>query len=438
MVKIFDVTEGSKAYDAGVRAGDQLVAVNGHEIRDVLDYSFYMAEKSVTLRLYRNGEMFNVRIVKSRYEDAGMNFESFLMDKQRSCRNKCVFCFIDQNPKGMRDAIYFKDDDSRMSFISGSYITLTNLSESDIERIIMMKTSPINISVHTTNPELRVRMLSNKNAGNVLEVMKRFADANITMNCQIVLCRDLNDGEELNRTMHELAELYPAVNSVSVVPAGLTKYREENGLYPLEPFTPEQCRRIVRQVTDFGDVCLEKLGSRLFYCGDELYIKGGLEIPEADHYEGYPQLANGVGTIASMDEEFEAFLDSVDINDYQPNVSRELSIATGEAAYGFISAMARVLMEICPALTCHVYAIKNEFFGENITVTGLLTGQDLAKQLRGKKLGSRLLLSCSMLRYERDMFLDNMTPSELSQTIGVPIEFIENDGASFAEAVLGI
>ena len=222
MVKIFDVTEGSKAYDAGVRAGDQLVAVNGHEIRDVLDYSFYMAEKSVTLRLYRNGEMFNVRIVKSRYEDAGMNFESFLMDKQRSCRNKCVFCFIDQNPKGMRDAIYFKDDDSRMSFISGSYITLTNLSESDIERIIMMKTSPINISVHTTNPELRVRMLSNKNAGNVLEVMKRFADANITMNCQIVLCRDLNDGEELNRTMHELAELYPAVNSVSVMPAGLT------------------------------------------------------------------------------------------------------------------------------------------------------------------------------------------------------------------------
>jgi len=436
MVKIFDVTEGSKAYEAGIRAGDQLIAVNGHEISDVLDYSFYMAKKHVILKLYRSGVMFDARIVKSTYEDIGLNFESFLMDKQHACKNKCVFCFIDQNPKGMRSPIYFKDDDSRMSFISGSYITLTNLSERDIDRIVLMKTSPINISVHTTNPELRVRMMNNKYAGNVLDIMRRFAEAHITMNCQIVLCRDLNDGEELNRSMHELAELYPAVNSVSIVPAGLTKYREENGLYPLEPFTPEQCRQIIKQVTDFGDICLEKLGSRLFFCGDELYIKGGLEIPDGDFYEGYPQLANGVGTISSMYDEFESFLDSIDINDYQPNRKREVSIATGEAAYGFISAMARVLEEICPGLTCHVYAIKNEFFGENITVTGLLTGQDLAKQLEGKRLGERLLLSCSMLRFERDMFLDNMTPDELSRTLHVPIEFTENDGGSFVESVL--
>jgi len=434
MVKIFDVTEGSKAYEAGIRPGDQLVSVNGHKIEDVLDYSFYMASRRVVIRLYREAEMFDAKIVKSTYEDVGLQFESFLMDKQHACRNKCVFCFIDQNPKGLRKPIYFKDDDSRMSFISGSYITLTNLSEHDIERIVKMKTSPINISVHTTNPELRVLMMNNKNAGNVLEIMKRFADAGITMNCQIVLCKDLNDREELTRSMHDLAALYPAVGSVSVVPAGLTKYRE--GLYPLEPFTPEECRKVVRQVENFAAKCLEYYGSRIFFCGDELYIKGGLEIPDADSYEGYPQLANGVGSIASMYEEFNAYLDSSDIEDFVPEKPRELSIATGEAAYEFICAMVGVLEKMCPGLKCHVYKIKNNFFGENITVAGLLTGRDLAAQLEGKRLGEKLLLSCSMLRYERDMFLDNMTPEELRRSLGVPVEFTENDGASFVNSVL--
>ncbi len=434
MVRIFDVTEGSKAQDAGILPGDMLVSVNGSEIADVLDYSFYMASKRVALRIFRGDTMFDVRITKDTYEEIGLNFETFLMDTQHSCRNKCVFCFIDQLPKGMRKPLYFKDDDSRMSFISGSYITMTNMSEKDIERIIKMKTSPINISVHTTNPELRVTMLSNKNAGNVLEIMRRFADANITMNCQIVLCKDLNDGEELNRSMHELAELYPAVNSVSVVPCGLTKYRE--GLYPIEPFTPAECRAVVKQVTEFSDKCLEHYGSRIFFCGDEFYIKGKLDIPEPEFYEGYPQLANGVGSIASMYEEFDAALDSIDINDYDPNRQRKLSIATGEAAYDFICAMVDVLKQMCPGLECRVYKIKNNFFGENITVTGLITGRDLREQLWSMPLGERLLLSCSMLRYDGDMFLDDMTPQELEDALGVPIEFTENDGRSFIEAIL--
>ncbi len=436
MVKIFDITEGSKAQEEGILPGDYLVAINGHQIEDVLDYSFYMAARRVHLRLYRNDEMYDVYLTKGQYDDIGLNFETFLMDKQRSCRNKCIFCFIDQLPEGLRPSLYFKDDDSRMSFISGSYITLTNMSEHDIERIILMKTSPINISVHTTNPELRVKMLCNRFAGNVLEVMRRFAAANITMNCQIVLCRSVNDGAELDRTMRDLGELYPAVNSVSVVPAGLTKYREEKGLYPLAPFSPEECRQVIRQVEAFSEAFYKANGSHLVYCGDEFYVKGGVQLHTGEYYDGYPQLANGVGMMTSMYEDFSDALAAMDLSEYQPERPREVSIATGKAAYELICVMANALCARCPGLKCHVYAIRNDFFGDNITVSGLLTGQDIAAQLRRMPLGERLLLPANTLRFERDLFLDGMTPKELSEKLMVPVEFTENDGRSFIETVL--
>ena len=436
MVKIFDITEGSKAQEEGILPGDYLVAINGHQIEDVLDYSFYMAARRVHLRLYRNDEMYDVYLTKGQYDDIGLNFETFLMDKQRSCRNKCIFCFIDQLPEGLRPSLYFKDDDSRMSFISGSYITLTNMSEHDIERIILMKTSPINISVHTTNPELRVKMLCNRFAGNVLEVMRRFAAANITMNCQIVLCRSVNDGAELDRTMRDLGELYPAVNSVSVVPAGLTKYREEKGLYPLAPFSSEECRQVIRQVEAFSEEFYKANGSHFVYCGDEFYVKGGVQLHTGEYYDGYPQLANGVGMMTSMYEDFSDALAAMDLSEYQPERPREVSIATGKAAYELICVMANALCARCPGLKCHVYAIRNDFFGDNITVSGLLTGQDIAAQLRRMPLGERLLLPANTLRFERDLFLDGMTPKELSEKLMVPVEFTENDGRSFIETVL--
>jgi len=436
MVKIYEVTENSKAASAGIQPGDTLVSVNGNEIEDVLDYNFYMASRRVELVLMRGGERYEVKLLKRTYDDIGLNFESFLMDEKHSCRNKCIFCFIDQLPRGMRDTLYFKDDDSRMSFLSGSYITLTNLSEHDIDRIVKMKTSPINISVHATNPELRVMMMKNKNAGKVLEIMRRFADANITMNCQIVLCRSVNDGAELDRSMRDLAALYPAVASVSIVPAGLTKFRD--GLYPLEPFTPDECAAVIRQVEGFANECLEKHGCRIFACGDEMYIKAGLTLPSADNYEGYPQIENGVGMMTSMADEVDEAIEDIDFSEFSPDVRRTVSIATGVAAYDYIRGLCDKLTAKCPGLDVKVYRIINNFFGENITVAGLLTGTDLAAQLDGKELGSRLMLSSTMLRYDGEVFLDDMTPSQLSEKLGVPIVFNECDGREFAEAILKI
>lgn len=432
MVEIIGVEPGSAAERAGLLPGDFLISIDGHEITDVLDYKFYLAEPQVTLKIHRGPELFDVTIEKDEYEDIGLEFRSFLMDNQRSCRNKCVFCFIDQLPHGMRESLYFKDDDARMSFLLGNYITLTNLSEKDIERIILMRTSPLNISVHTTNPELRVKMLSNKRAGNVLELMRRFASAKIKMNCQIVLCKGLNDGSELDRTMADLASLWPAVQSVSVVPAGLTRFRE--GLYPLEPFSPEECADIIAQVTSFAERCEKKHSSRIFFCADELYVKAGLPIPLGEDYEDYPQLENGVGMIRSMWDEFNAAVR--DLSDYDLDRPRDISIATGEAAYGFICGLVDELKRRCPGLECRVYKIKNEFFGDNITVAGLITGTDLYRQLSGKHLGDTLYLPKNMLRSDGDMLLDSMTHEELSRLLGVRIEFVNIDGFEFVESIL--
>lgn len=432
MVTISSVEPSSPAAKAGLRAGDILISINGQDINDVLDYRFYLAEKRVTLKIHRGPELFDVSIKKGEYDDIGLGFDTYLMDKKHSCRNKCIFCFIDQLPRGMRDTLYFKDDDSRLSFLLGNYITLTNLSDADVDRIIEMKTSPINISVHTTNPELRIQMMKNKRAGEVLSYLRRFADAGISLNCQIVLCKGVNDGAELRRTMRDLVSYLPSLNGVAIVPAGLTDHRD--GLYKLEPYTPDEAAAIIDKVDEFAAECLEKYGSRLFFCADELYLKAGRELPDDEYYEGYSQLEDGVGMIRSMltefDDEFEY------ISDYDLAKPRSLSIATGYAAYNFILSLVERLKAVSPSLDCKVYKIRNDFFGHNITVAGLITGRDIISQLEGKPLGERLLIPSVMLRHERDRFLDDVTTDELSERLGVELVAVESSGAEFIEKIL--
>lgn len=431
MVLINDVLRGSSADLGGVKAGDYLIRINGKDINDVLDYRYYITEPRVRLLLHRGPDLIEVAIRKPRYDDIGLVFDTFLMDEKRSCKNKCIFCFIDQMPQGMRKSLYFKDDDSRLSFLMGNYITLTNMDEHDISRIIEMKMSPINISVHATDPELRCKMLNNRFAGSCYDTMKRFAEAGIEMHCQIVLCKSVNDGKELDKTMKDLSELYPAVSSVSVVPAGLTKYREN--LFPLEPFTKEECVSIIKQVESYAKECNEKYGSSIFFCADELYIKGGYRFPKGEYYEGYSQIENGVGMVRSFSDEFAQAIKHID--DYDPHRPRSLSLATGEAAYGLISFMVEQLKKRCYNFDCKVYKIKNEFFGENITVAGLITGKDIYNQLRNKPLGKVLFLPTVMLRRDGDRFLDDVTPAWLEEKLNVKIVFIDTDGYDFIEKI---
>ncbi len=434
MVTIIDTERGSRAERAGVLAGDILLSINGHEIRDVLDYRFYLAEREITLQLHRGAELLDICIRKQMYDDIGLVFETPLMDKKHSCTNKCIFCFIDQLPPGMRDTLYFKDDDSRLSFLHGNYITMTNLSKQDIDRIKEMHISPVNISVHTTNPELRVKMMHNRFAGEVLGYIRQLADAGIKLRGQIVLCRGINDGAELDRTLRDLAEYYPAMDSVSVVPAGLTGHREN--LYPLSPFTPEECADVIRQVNAFGDECVKRYGERIFYCSDEFYIKSGTPLPPYEFWGDFSQIENGVGMLSSLGHEFEFALSM--LSDEEKNTPRNISVATGEAAYGFISKLVEKAKKACPHLKCRVYCVKNVFFGGQVTVAGLITGRDLAEQLNGNSLGEEVLLSRTMLRAEGDMFLCNMTPEELSEKLGVPLRFSDCDGAEFLDALLGL
>ena len=436
MVPITDVLPRSRAAKAGLLPGDLLLSINGREIGDVLDYRFYLAEREVLLTVSRKGETLEFRIKKQEYDDIGLDFETPLMDKKHSCENKCVFCFIDQLPKGMRSSLYFNDDDSRLSFLHGNYVTLTNLREKDIQRIIEMHISPVNVSVHTTNPELRVRMMKNKRAGEVLSYLKMLADAGITLCCQIVLCKGLNDGEELTRTMHDLAALHPAMESTSVVPAGLTRFRD--GLYPLEAFTPEECQRVIEQVNAFGDACLRAYGTRLFFPSDEFYLKAGLPLPSDEFYEGYAQIENGVGMLTDMKTSFEWEMENAEEYAAAFSGTRCVSIATGFAAKDHISGLCRTLEERFPGLTAHVYPIRNEFFGEQITVAGLLTGADLLHQLQGQALGEELLFPATALRAEGDVFLDDRSPEELSETLGVPVRAVGSDAAEFIRAVLGL
>ena len=436
MVKIVSVEQKSRAARAGIKSGDNLIAVNGREIRDVLDYRFYLAEERVTLKLDRDGKQFEVAIKKRQYDDIGLDFETPLMDKKHSCENKCIFCFIDQLPRGMRKTLYFKDDDSRLSFLHGNYITMTNLHDEDIERIIEMHISPVNISIHTTNPELRVKMMHNKRAGEVLSYIDRLANAGIGLCGQIVLCKGINDGAELDRTLSDLSKYYPAMQSVSIVPAGLTKYREK--LYPLEEFTKEEAAAVIAQVDSFAQKMYEQTGIRMFYCADELYLKAQLPVPPESYYDGYPQIENGVGMIRSMIEEFYDELDYIDEYTDGECVPVCLSIATGVAAFDTLSQIARDLEARVSGLKINVYKIVNNFFGESITVAGLLTGKDIAEQLGGRELGQLVLFPENALRQGGDLFLDDMSPDELSERLGVLVAPGHNDGAQLIRDILSV
>ena len=436
MVKIQSVIPKSIAARAGLREGDVLQSINGNSIRDVLDYRFYLTDTSVRLTLERDGAPYSVVLNKGEYDDIGLEFETPLMDKKHTCKNACVFCFIDQMPKGMRETLYFKDDDDRLSFLHGNYVTLTNLGEEDIERIIRMHISPVNVSVHTTNPELRIQMMKNKRSGEVLSYLPRLADAGIALCTQIVLCKGLNDGAELDRSMKDLAKLFPALRSCAIVPVGLTKYRE--GLYPLELFTPEECSQVIAQVTAFGDECLKTHGSRLFYCSDEFYVRAGLKLPAEDYYEDYSQIENGVGMLTSLETEFDFALEDLEEECKRFRAPRTVSIATGAAAYDHICRLADKLMEKVDGLEIRVHRIVNRFFGESVTVAGLLTGKDVSEQLSNKDLGDELLFPAVMLRADEDIFLDDMTPAQLSDLLGVPVRASTSDGFELVKALLGI
>ena len=429
MVVITGVLPHSRAEKAGIKPGDYLLEINSHEINDVLDYRFRLADTTVILKLHRGPDIIEKKIKKEEYDDIGLEFGTPLMDKKHRCENGCIFCFIDQNPEGMRETIYFKDDDSRLAFLHGNYITLTNLHEADIDRIIEMHISPVNISVHTTNPELRVMMMKNKRSGEVLSYIDKLADAGIKLHGQVVLCRGINAGAELDRTMRDLSKYYPAMESVSIVPAGLTKYRDK--LYPLKPFSAEECAAVIKQVEDFN----KSLPERMFFASDEFFVLSGTPLPKDDYYGDYTQLDNGVGMLTSFTTEFQSMLSTLDEDECA--IEREVSLATGEAAYGMMRSLIDELEAQCPKLKCRLYKIKNNFFGGQVTVTGLLTGADLAEQLTGKPLGDTLYLARTTLRAEGDLFLCGMSPAQLSEKLGgVNIEFIENDGAALVENLL--
>ncbi|MBS6546927.1 MAG: DUF512 domain-containing protein [Butyricicoccus pullicaecorum] len=421
--KIVSVDADSPCARAGIVAGETLVAIDGAPIRDVLDLKFYSYDSRVTLTVEgTDGARREVRVRKEEGQPLGLNFEHYLMDKMKRCSNQCIFCFIDQLPKGMRKTLYVKDDDARLSFLMGNYISMTNLSEEDVQRIIRMHISPINISVQTTNPELRVKMLKNKRAGEALSLLPRFAEAGITMNCQLVVCEGINDGDELRRSLRDLEALFPAVNSISVVPFGKTRHRE--GLYPLEATTQKGAGNILDIVESFAAECLEKHGTRLVWCGDELYLKAGRALPDSEYYEDFTQFENGIGMLPLFCEEFRLALP-----DYAGHTAQPFTIATGKAAGPSIAKLIDEAKIVCDNLHGNVVEIRNDFFGHGVSVAGLITGQDLVAQLRDKDLGARVLISANMLRDGGDVFLDDMTPTEVSAALGVPVVPVEIDGA---------
>lgn len=430
-VTIFSVDHDSPAEHAGILPGETLCSINGNEIYDILDYRFYETEKEVLLLLRdAQGATREIKLRKGQYESIGLQFETYLMDRQRSCRNKCVFCFIDQLPSGMRESLYFKDDDSRLSFLFGNYITLTNLSQREADRIIKMKISPINVSVHTTNPELRCRMMGNRFAGDCLRYLYQFAQAGIKLNCQLVLCHGWNDGEELERTLGDLLPLYPAVQSIALVPLGVTKFRE--GLTPLTPYTAETALEVVRTAERWGEQMQEQHGERICYAADEFYLKAGLPIPDADFYGAFDQLENGVGLIANFREEFLFALEDISGDEE----THDGTLITGVSFAPFLEELLDGLRRKCHNLTCKVAAIQNDFFGESINVAGLVTGGDILKQLRGKELGGRLLLPDTMLRHEGDLFLDDVSLEDLERELGVPVSVVPDDGGELLKLIL--
>lgn len=429
---IKDVLPGSIAEELEISAGDKLLAINDQEIEDVFDYHFLANEEYLTVLIEKpDGEQWELEIEKEYEEDLGIEFEQGLMDEYRSCRNKCIFCFIDQMPKDMRETLYFKDDDSRLSFLQGNYVTLTNMSDHDIDRIVRYHLEPINVSFQTTNPELRCKMLHNRFAGEALKKVDRLYEGGITMNGQIVLCKGINDGEELERSIRDLMKYAPQLQSVSVVPVGLSKYRD--GLYPLLPFTKEDAKEVLHIIHKWQKKAYEEFGIHFIHGGDEWYILAEEELPEEERYDGYLQLENGVGMLRLLMNEFEEGYERLNGDERD----REVSIATGFLAYPYIQRMADRIMEKYPKSKLHVYGIRNDFFGELITVSGLITGQDLIGQLKGKVLGEKLLLPCNMLRIEEQDFLDDVTLQDVKDALQVPVDIVKSSGQDFIDAVLG-
>ena len=429
--KIARVEEGSIAWELGLEPGDSILAVNGHGMQDIFDYHYYIEDEYIEVEvLTRDGETVLLEIEKEEDEDLGLEFVSSLMDQYHSCTNQCIFCFIDQMPPGMRETLYFKDDDSRLSFLQGNYITLTNMKEKDIERLVRYHLSPINISVHTTNPGLRCEMLHNRFAGDILDKIERFAAAGITMNSQIVLCKGINDGEELDRSIRELGSYLPFMESLSVVPVGLTKYREK--LKKLELFGREDAKKVLNQIRGWQDHFRRTQGTAFVHASDEWFILAGEDFPDEAYYEGYGQLENGVGMMRLLIDEVRERLEEL-VGDER---NREISIATAVLAYPTICRLAEEVRDKYPGITIHVYCIRNDFFGETITVSGLLTGQDIMAQLADKNLGEVLFLPENVLRAGEEILLDDVSLAQISDSLQVPVNIIQSEGRSFVDSIV--
>lgn len=423
---------GGIGEELGIEPGDKLLAINGNEIQDVFDYYYYEESEQLLLLIEKpDGEEWELEIEKDEDESLGIEFDQSLMDEYRSCRNKCMFCFIDQMPKGMRETLYFKDDDSRLSFLQGNYITLTNMSDHDVERIVKYRLEPINISFQTTNPQLRCKMLHNRFAGEALKKVDILYRGQIEMNGQIVLCKGVNDGEELERTIRDLTGYLPYLKSVSIVPVGLTKYRD--GLYPLEPFTKEDAREVLSVIHRWQEKIYQEHGIHMIHAGDEWYVLAEEEVPEEARYDGYLQLENGVGMMRLLFNEVQEALSAVTGDGRQ----REISLATGRLMYPYIGKILEEIRKKFPNIITHLYAIRNDFFGERITVSGLITGQDLTGQLKGQPLGERLLLPCNMLKIGEPVFLDDFTLEEVENSLQVKTDIVKSSGQDLLDAVIG-
>ena len=422
MVRVQSVEKDSLAAVAGVLPGDVITAINGQEVIDVLDYRFLITQERVTLSLLRGKRPISVVIDKEEYADIGLVFSTYLMDEERSCQNNCIFCFIDQNPRGMRETIYFKDDDTRLSFLHGNYVTLTNCDRAELERIARLRLSPVNVSVHTTDPDLRVQMLAHPEAGRIVEQLRFLASRGIMLNCQIVLCRGINDGEHLDRTLRELVSLGERVQSIAVVPAGLTRFRQ--GLAKLTDFDERSAAAVIDQVEAFSQKQYEKHGERRVFLADEFYVRARRPLPEAEYYEGYPQLDNGVGLLRSLEEDVEFALPDFETNKRE---KKRFLLFTGVAAAEFLSGVVARILDGQSDVTCDVVAVKNHFYGESVTVAGLLTGSDYLKAAEEVDLSryDEILISASSLRYERDLFLDGVSLAELSEKLGLPVTPVE-------------
>ncbi len=435
MVKISFVDAGSPAHKAGLAAGDNIISVNDNPINDGLDYYFYTTDRRLNILAEREGARFSVAVAKGEYDPLGAEFDTYLITAQKRCKNNCMFCFIDQNPKGMRESIYFKDDDERLSFLHGNYVTLTNLKDEDIARIIKMHISPVNVSVHTMNPELRCKLMGNRFAGDCLGYLTQLSEHGIAINAQLVLCPGINDGDELKYSMEQLYKL-KSLQSVSAVPVGLTKHRD--GLAKLRLFTKKEALAVIEAIKEFTKRPLKEKGVRMFYASDEFYLTAGLPLPEEDEYDGYPQLENGVGMLRSHKEEFAWALDEAKAALTEGVKPRRVAIATGYAAYDHICDLAAGVREAFPKVEIGVYRVENNFFGNTVTVSGLVTGGDLINTLKPAGKWDKLIIPCNMLRQQGDLFLDGVSLEDVENALGYPVQVAEKDGADLLYKLLGV